>query len=218
MTTRSIYATMYTNPTVAKIVSFASLEPGWHYSEGVPPSEQTIAEALRLNDALQANGFLETDAFPGRDGEIQVTGDNGPIYVEYTIRPYRLGAFVVEKDNVVVTYLESISTQEVIQQLAILKSALWASFGLSKQCTTIQERGDSQVLRSIKAATSESPSWMRTASSRQKPPSVPIWSVTTESPRTPGQRSFGTSLRASSPQAVALYSKEAQLATNVITS
>lgn len=60
--------------TADKIRSFGNLPAGWHYGSGVPAPAIVVDLALKVEDMLRASGYPETDAFPGCDGEIAVTG------------------------------------------------------------------------------------------------------------------------------------------------
>lgn len=69
----------------AKINSFAGLPEGWNYGRGGPIAASIIREGHRWNEILQWAGFPETDAFPGADGEIEITGYRGDHYIEVII-------------------------------------------------------------------------------------------------------------------------------------
>lgn len=60
--------------TADKIRRFGNLEAGWHYGEGLPIPSLVIDLALRVDTMLRDAGYPATDAFPGTDGEIAVTG------------------------------------------------------------------------------------------------------------------------------------------------
>lgn len=67
---------MTNNPetTADKIRNFGSLPVGWHYGEGIPAPPIAIDLALRVEAMLRTTGYPETDAFPGGEGQILVTG------------------------------------------------------------------------------------------------------------------------------------------------
>jgi hypothetical protein len=72
-------------PTTAeKIKSFANLPVGWHYGRGTPASKEMVRVALQRYWNLQMLGYVETDAFPGVDGEVMVTCYRGRHCLEIT--------------------------------------------------------------------------------------------------------------------------------------
>src|SRR5712692_6131611 len=87
-----------------KIINFQTLKAGWHFGEGIPPGSDAIHKALKLNSSLSAVGFKKTNAFPGVNGEIQVTAYHQSIYLEMTIEPDGLITFVYEDGDQEVEY------------------------------------------------------------------------------------------------------------------
>lgn len=85
--------------TAEKIRSFRELPTGWHYGNGNAPSDETIQKALTLNSELALSGFSKTNAFPGIEGEIQVTAYHGPLYLEFTIEPDKGITFIYEHNG-----------------------------------------------------------------------------------------------------------------------
>jgi hypothetical protein len=71
--------------TDAKIRSFARLPPGWHYGAGKAALQETIDLAREYLLLFAQLGFVETDAFPGVDGEIMVSAYRGGHCVEVTL-------------------------------------------------------------------------------------------------------------------------------------
>lgn len=72
--------------TPDKIRSFGHLAPGWHYGNGGPAASDIVELALAAEKMLRGAGYPETGAFPGVDGEIQVTGYRGTQCVTVEIR------------------------------------------------------------------------------------------------------------------------------------
>jgi hypothetical protein len=60
--------------TANKINSFEHVLPGWHYGDGIPANPQTVRFAQDINQAFQDLGILNTNAFLGVGGQIQVNG------------------------------------------------------------------------------------------------------------------------------------------------
>lgn len=61
------------NQTIQKIRSFAQLSEGWHYGEGVPVNPNSGEKAERFLLTAEAWGIEEANAFPGIDGEVELT-------------------------------------------------------------------------------------------------------------------------------------------------
>jgi hypothetical protein len=78
--------------TCQKIEEMSKLRPGWCYGEGCPIDRGTVslARELDLFAAALAQDSLQTDAFPGLNGEVMLTLYRGARYAEITIRPDRL--------------------------------------------------------------------------------------------------------------------------------
>ena len=121
--------------TAEKIRQFKELPVGWNYGEGVPPTEETISTALRLNIEVAAAGFKRTNAFPGENGEIQVTAYHQSIYLEMMIEPDGLITFVYEDGDQEVEYRQ-MTLVEVISRIHKFRGRIWASSGLFTSSTT----------------------------------------------------------------------------------
>lgn len=127
--------------TAEKISGFKHLQYGWHYGEGAPPSEETINSALALNQEAAAVGFTRTNAFPGIEGEIQVTIYHGPAYLEFTIEPDGRIALVREHDQQEVESEENLSLSGALARIRSLKGLLWVLSESSIRSTTTQTPG-----------------------------------------------------------------------------
>ncbi len=73
--------------TVDKIKSYAALPKGWRSGKGVPAAARTIALALRIEQVLRDEGCTETDAFPGEDGTILISGYKDGTAIDVEISP-----------------------------------------------------------------------------------------------------------------------------------
>ena len=60
--------------TERKLYSFTQLPAGWHYGRGGPISREVLTQAELCYWQLLMHGVSRTDAFPGVDGEVLVTG------------------------------------------------------------------------------------------------------------------------------------------------
>ncbi|MCC0000118.1 MAG: hypothetical protein H6870_14295 [Methylobacteriaceae bacterium] len=71
--------------TFGKILSFAKLKHGWHYGVGGPLKSSVISAALGAHWRLLLNGFDDTNAFPGANGELMVTAYHASQYLEIVV-------------------------------------------------------------------------------------------------------------------------------------
>jgi len=133
--------------TQNKIVGFAEYFVGWHFGEGMPPTEDAIDRALQFETYLRSLGFAETDAFLGVSGEIMVTGYEGDNYVEVLVEVNGQFGLVYEHGETEELNEEQRPEEWVRQQLRELADRLWNAFDLSTPITTIGENVDSQVWR-----------------------------------------------------------------------
>lgn len=135
--------------TIRKIEGFTKLPRGWHYGEGVPASRLSSRRAaLLLSRPTMVLASVSTDAFPGINGEVQVTIYHGSTYLELTIEPNGSITFVREQDDVEIEYLPGLSSQEADERLSQFERDIWDSFGSSTTATTIRL---SDVLRASRS-------------------------------------------------------------------
>jgi hypothetical protein len=130
--------------TEEKIRTFADLQVGWHYGNGIRPSDKAIEKALILNTEAIKSGFEQTNAFPGIDGEIRVTAYHQSIYVEMTIEIDDSVTYIYEfddneRENVVLTF------DQVKAKLRNFRGHLWGSYVLSTLTTMTTSRADFKV-------------------------------------------------------------------------
>ncbi|HZM03394.1 MAG TPA: hypothetical protein VFC44_10235 [Candidatus Saccharimonadales bacterium] len=71
------------DPTESKILSFGEFQSGWHYGEGIAFTKRAIEDAILLHRQIYFKGFQKTDAFPGQNGEIQITVYNENHYFQF---------------------------------------------------------------------------------------------------------------------------------------
>ncbi len=130
-----------------KVDSFSNLPNGWHYGQGVPPLAQVIDKAKKLNDLALNVGFKGANAFPGIEGEIQLTVYFRDIYLEFTIPPDGLITYVYELDHQEIEY-EQISYNQAIAKIRSFRGIIWASSELLVRSTTISIRNAFKVSHS----------------------------------------------------------------------
>ena len=68
-----------------KINEFRVLPAGWHYGNGVPIGNDVALRATDVVGWLVLCGVSRTDAFPGADGDVQVTGYYGQHFISVEV-------------------------------------------------------------------------------------------------------------------------------------
>lgn len=97
--------------TKDKILEFSNLKKGWHFGEGIPPTEKILKSALDLSDHIATLGF-QSNAFPGVDGEIMMTVYHGKNYLEFTFETNGTVTFVREKSETEIAYEEGLTVDQ----------------------------------------------------------------------------------------------------------
>jgi hypothetical protein len=121
--------------TAEKIWSFVSLRDGWCYGVGVPAKQSVATQATTVATLLEARGCEKTNAFPGEDGSILVTGYFGDYTIEVYCEPSGELHLVIEKDG---TEIYSCKNESIMALLLSLqeKESLWRSLGFCTQSTS----------------------------------------------------------------------------------
>jgi hypothetical protein len=132
------------NSTDDKIRSFGNLRQGWDYGEGGPIPERTRDLALAWNRLLQSQGFGETDAFPGSDGEIVVAAGNNIHYLEVIIEPDGSTSLAYDFQGKQAFYRPNMSAMEAVQMIIDLAGQIC---GVSGYYTQINLTGNEASLR-----------------------------------------------------------------------
>lgn len=78
-----VFFRTFSHPTEEKIFNFSLLENGWNYGEGEKFPMASIEQAMDLHREIIFRGHSKTDAFPGLDGEIQITIYDGEHYFAF---------------------------------------------------------------------------------------------------------------------------------------
>ena len=61
---------------IERIDGFGKLQPGWHFGEGIAPSERTRSEAMQIASLFEWHGW-NVEAFPGTEGDVLVSARSG---------------------------------------------------------------------------------------------------------------------------------------------
>lgn len=133
--------------TIQKLREFRRLPDGWHYGSGGPISEITFENAKRVHECLFENGFTYTDAFPGAEGEVQLTAYQGAHFISIIIEPEGQMSFAHEENDIDVSEPEeNISLSSVKQRITDASRAIWNS-------------SDSCIHGTLTKTRTASPSW-----------------------------------------------------------
>ena len=128
-----------------KILNFRNLEPGWHFGEGVTPSDQVINTAIRLNKNAHFADFAVTNAFAGVNGEVQVTAYDDKHFYELTVEKNGLITFVHEYDDEIREYIDNLPYDKAVKKLFEHIGEKWALLDSYIQKTSTTTENDLQV-------------------------------------------------------------------------
>ncbi len=103
-----------------RIRNFLELSEGWHFGEGTKILPRAVGEAEYLNSLLGLNGFGETDAFPGLDGEIRITSYCTEDYFEFTRESDDSWTFLHERQGTEIERRSSLSLIDVFFIVSLL--------------------------------------------------------------------------------------------------
>jgi hypothetical protein len=112
--------------TKQKIASFKNLPSGWHYGEGVAPTQPMIDNAHDWHKKIAKAGFTITNAFPGVGGEIMISGRHEDHEVEIVLESDGSISFDHEKNDQTVTSIERGNPKEVEDALNEAAGELWS--------------------------------------------------------------------------------------------
>ena len=119
-----IQSTSKKNNVQQKIYSFLLFKPGWHFGEGVAPSHEVAEHALAIVEQASFYG-LDTDAFPGIDGEIMVTVYHDNDYLEFTTESDTTVTFVHERKKRQISYKEQLPLNVALDEIRRIGEKLW---------------------------------------------------------------------------------------------
>lgn len=145
------------HPTELVIEDFASLADGWHRGMGKPIPKAAIDSAIQVHRTLLHSNFLNTKAFPGLSGEIQIVARAGGYRLEFTLEPSGLWDYVLEFSDVVVAEIHELSTKEIQRTINAISEGLWSTLSFSLTSIGTKKKGATPVWRlSHPAPTAES--------------------------------------------------------------
>ena len=118
-----IYRTIF-QPSELRIMQFQALKCGWHFGEGVEFNESVIADSLELNREIISSGFYDTNAFPGLNGEIQVTVYQDNDYFQFEVSPDNSWSIIHEQAGTEIERIENQNLEQAIDYAKGIKSKL----------------------------------------------------------------------------------------------
>ena len=130
-----------TQETIQKLRDFANLPNGWHFGDGVAPSQERIDQAILFINHGRSRGLSRTNAFPGVNGQIEVTFYDDDRMLEITIEADDSLTIAEDENNAQVNFNEGISTSHAYERLNA-----WASLDLSIESITILSVQDQDFL------------------------------------------------------------------------
>lgn len=146
------------NETLLKIAEFPELPEGWHFGEGKKISKDNTSIAERIFYTIFSQGIVTTDAFPGIDGEIRVTGYFDEHYLEFTLEADKTITYLYEVDDMEVEYKESLSIVEVLEVIKTITNIINPNkclFDQSIKTIGINKKSDFKVWHSNPPAVTE---------------------------------------------------------------
>lgn len=97
---------------IKNVKSFSVLPVGWHFGEGVPLDEDVKNRGLKLLSDAESFGFDKFDAFPGIDGELQITFHSNDYTAAFTMEINGTVGIVEDENGVILSDREGISDAE----------------------------------------------------------------------------------------------------------
>lgn len=128
---------------VAKILSFARLEKGWHYGNGQPSTKNIVGTALRLRAKLNILGADTIEAFPRLDGSIVVSAINGTTVVDVTCRTDGNFDLYIEMNDKVTLDVEEVVYSEIVARIRFLEWRGSSRYAYFTPCISPTSEGDS---------------------------------------------------------------------------
>src|SRR5437868_6657692 len=119
--------------TIEKAREFEHLTRGWYFVDGTAPPVNRIERAIRLIRRASLQGVKRANAFPGVNGQIEVTFYDNDRTLEITIEDDDSLTVAELKDNAQVNFTEHLFPSQVYERLNA-----WASSDLFIDSITIQ--------------------------------------------------------------------------------
>jgi hypothetical protein len=169
-------AAVVVRSTEDKINSFANLRAGWDYGAGGPIPMHTRDLAIAWNRVLQSQGLVETDAFPGADGEIVVAAGIGEHYLEVIVEPDDTISVAYDFRGKQAAYRPNMPSMEAVQYILELAGQICGSLGYYTQINTTKNEASSRERHFVTRRTTDAYLlWEQNASLMVEDPSAPTF-------------------------------------------
>jgi hypothetical protein len=165
--------------TISKVNSFAELPEGWHYGEGVPPSEDMRQNAIKLLRVADFLGITRANAFPGNEGEVEVGFYTGKSVLELTLELDGSITIAEDESNEQIGFCEGASWNTAFAKLREFSEKIWDSSESSTQTVTIRKQEGSPAQLFSRLAIGEFPLSSVTVPFAPAVQSVNMYHVTT---------------------------------------
>lgn len=121
------YYTVF-HSTERRIRDFGHFTDGWHFGEGKEFEIDAIQEALKLHQHILECGFFETNAFPGLDGEIQMTVYSEHDYFQFERDSGGVWEIIHEQAGATLESLAGLDFEHVVEFVKTMRQKLWNAF------------------------------------------------------------------------------------------
>lgn len=148
------------NTTLMKLESFAELPEGWHYGRGGPISKETLLLAKELHAQIIQLALSPTDAFPGADGEVQLTAYPKNHFISLTIEPTGEISLCHELDGVEQRTIEAAQRKDIIKALHEISGSIWSISASSTPGTLTTSDSGSARLHLSSPQSTKPPRWL----------------------------------------------------------
>ncbi len=152
---------------ITKVRSFTELPVGWHFGGGVPASPQMMERAIMLVRFAAASGIKRANAFPGVDGEIQVTFYHEDSMLELSLELDGSITIAQDEGKSQIHFKEFAGITDALTILTEFSQKVWESSESSTESTMIRNVRTSLVKLLTSPAMSRS-QWS-TGTVRSKP-------------------------------------------------
>lgn len=112
--------------TIQKVREFAELANGWHFGEGIASPQPRIDKAILMINYARLLGLKRANAFPGVDGQIEITFYDDGRMLEITIEADDSLTIAQDENDIQVGFSEAVSTPQLYERLNA-----WASSDVS---------------------------------------------------------------------------------------
>ncbi len=123
--------------TIEKVNDFTELQPGWHFGEGVTPEERIREKAIQFLRYGEYMGITRANAFPGVDGQIQITFYYEDSMLELNIEADGTVTIAEDEGREQIYFKEGASEIDARTKLREFSEKIWNSSESSIESITI---------------------------------------------------------------------------------